>query len=53
MFVIGGDAPQAEFSDEAMHRLEAAGVWPQLMLVPAKAGTQGPVELTLQLIPLA
>ena len=23
MFVIGGDAPQAEFSDQAMQRLEA------------------------------
>jgi oxalate decarboxylase/phosphoglucose isomerase-like protein (cupin superfamily) len=29
MFVIGGDAPQAEFSDQAMARLEQAGVWPQ------------------------
>ena len=29
MFVIGGDAPQAEFSDQAMARLEKAGVWPQ------------------------
>ena len=28
MFVIGGDAPQAEFSDQAMRRLENAGVWP-------------------------
>ena len=28
MFVIGGDAPQAEFSDQAMQRLEKAGVWP-------------------------
>ena len=28
MFVIGGDAPQAEFSDQAMARLERAGVWP-------------------------
>jgi mannose-6-phosphate isomerase-like protein (cupin superfamily) len=28
MFVIGGDAPQAEFSDQAMARLEKAGVWP-------------------------
>ncbi len=28
MFVIGGDAPQAEFTDDAMHRLEKAGVWP-------------------------
>jgi len=28
MFVIGGDAPQAEFSDDAMGRLEKAGVWP-------------------------
>jgi mannose-6-phosphate isomerase-like protein (cupin superfamily) len=29
MFVIGGDAPQAEFTDAAMRRLEKAGVWPQ------------------------
>jgi hypothetical protein len=28
MFVIGGDAPRAEFTDQAMHQLEAAGVWP-------------------------
>jgi hypothetical protein len=28
MFVIGGDAPQAEFSDQAMQRLDKAGVWP-------------------------
>src|SRR6476620_7509771 len=27
MFVIGGDAPQAEFTDQAMKRLEDAGVW--------------------------
>jgi hypothetical protein len=25
MFVIGGDAPRAEFTDQAMHQLEAAG----------------------------
>jgi hypothetical protein len=29
MFVIGGDGPRAEFTDQAMHQLEAAGVWPQ------------------------
>jgi hypothetical protein len=29
MFVIGGDGPRAEFTDQAMQRLEAAGVWPQ------------------------
>jgi quercetin dioxygenase-like cupin family protein len=29
MFVIGGDAPQAEFTDEAMAELERAGVWPR------------------------
>jgi len=28
MFVIGGNAPQAEFTDQAMARLEKAGVWP-------------------------
>jgi hypothetical protein len=28
MFVIGGDAPQAEFTDRAMRELEEAGVWP-------------------------
>src|SRR5512145_3554590 len=28
MFVIGGDAPRAEFTDQAMQQLEAAGVWP-------------------------
>ena len=29
MFVIGGDAPQAEFTDQAMATLERAGVWPK------------------------
>src|ERR671930_1746631 len=28
MFVIGGDAPRAEFTDQAMQELDAAGVWP-------------------------
>ena len=28
MFVIGGDAPRAEFTDDAMRELAAAGVWP-------------------------
>ncbi len=28
MFVIGGDQPQAEFTDEAMEELRSAGVWP-------------------------
>jgi hypothetical protein len=28
MFVIGGDATRAEFADQAMRQLEAAGVWP-------------------------
>lgn len=28
MFVIGGDAPRAEFTDDAMTRLEKAGAWP-------------------------
>jgi hypothetical protein len=27
MFVIGGDGPRAEFTDQAMDRLEKAGVW--------------------------
>jgi hypothetical protein len=29
MFVIGGDGPRAEFTDQAMKRLEDAGVWPR------------------------
>ena len=28
MFVIGGDGPRAEFTDDAMGRLEKAGAWP-------------------------
>jgi hypothetical protein len=28
MFVIGGDAPRAEFTDKSMTELERAGVWP-------------------------
>jgi len=28
MFVIGGNAPQAEFTDKAMREREMAGVWP-------------------------
>jgi hypothetical protein len=28
MFVIGGDAPRAEFTDHSMRELEDAGVWP-------------------------
>ena len=28
MFVIGGNGPKAEFTDDSMHQLEAAGVWP-------------------------
>jgi mannose-6-phosphate isomerase-like protein (cupin superfamily) len=28
MFVIGGDTPRAEFTDQAMARLERAGAWP-------------------------
>src|SRR6201987_153079 len=27
MFVIGGDGPRAEFTDQAMERLQKAGVW--------------------------
>jgi hypothetical protein len=29
MFVIGGDAPRAEFTDKAMDELEDAAVWPK------------------------
>lgn len=29
MFVIGGDGPKAEFTDQAMQTLESAGVWPK------------------------
>lgn len=29
MFVIGGDGPKAEFTDESMQQLAAAGVWPR------------------------
>ena len=29
MFVIGGDAPRAEFTDQAMDQLDKAGVWPR------------------------
>jgi hypothetical protein len=29
MFVIGGDGPKAEFTDNAMEALERAGVWPR------------------------
>ena len=28
MFVIGGDAPKAEFTPESLHELEKAGLWP-------------------------
>ena len=28
MFVIGGNAPKAEFTDKAMKELEELGVWP-------------------------
>ena len=28
MFVIGGNAPRAEFTDDSMQELEKAGVWP-------------------------
>jgi mannose-6-phosphate isomerase-like protein (cupin superfamily) len=28
MFVIGGDGPRAEFTDESMNELDVAGVWP-------------------------
>jgi len=27
MFVIGGDGPKAEFTDQSMETLEAAGAW--------------------------
>jgi hypothetical protein len=29
MFVIGGNAPSAEFTRESMAELERAGVWPR------------------------
>ena len=29
MFVIGGDAPRAEFTDEAMQEIEKAGLAPR------------------------
>ena len=29
MFVIGGDAPRAEFTDEAMREIEEAGPGPR------------------------
>jgi quercetin dioxygenase-like cupin family protein len=29
MFVIGGDGPRAEFTDQAMTELDRAGVWPK------------------------
>jgi len=29
MFVIGGDAPRAEFTSESMAELERAGLWPE------------------------
>ncbi len=29
MFVIAGDGPRAEFTDQAMTQLETAGVWPR------------------------
>ena len=29
MFVIGGDAPSAEFTSESMDELERQGIWPQ------------------------
>ena len=29
MFVIGGDAPSAEFTRESMAELERKGVWPE------------------------
>jgi len=28
MFVIGGNGPRAEFTDQAMQELAMAGVWP-------------------------
>ena len=29
MFVIGGNAPSAEFTSESMDELERKGVWPE------------------------
>jgi len=28
MFVIGGDTPKAEFTDQSIEELEKTGVWP-------------------------
>ncbi len=37
MFVIGGDAPRAEFTSESMAELEQAGVWPRARDKPRAA----------------
>jgi hypothetical protein len=29
MFVIGGNAPSAEFTSESMDELERKGIWPE------------------------
>jgi hypothetical protein len=39
MFVIGGDGPRAEFTDESMKELEDAGVWPKRKGIARKTGT--------------
>ncbi len=36
MFVIGGDAPSAEFTSESMDELEKMGVWPERRGKPKK-----------------
>ena len=36
MFVIGGDAPSAEFTSESMDQLEKRGVWPERRGKPKK-----------------
>ena len=36
MFVIGGDAPSAEFTSESMDELERKGVWPERRGKPKK-----------------
>ena len=38
MFVIGGDGPQAEFTDQAMKRLDDAGAWARVTGPHRRAG---------------
>src|SRR6516164_1949117 len=40
MFVIGGNAPKAEFTDKAVKELKELGVWPQTsQAIKAESGT--------------